>query len=152
MLNAVPVGQGDFISSVLPAGCCPVGKKRSGYHLFKPEYQCFRRGDQVDYAKLSFGGACLHCHDRFCYCRTETGHGSWSGRRDTMATAAPDDRLIVAAICPDEPYRLIVGKYLRAQKSGRAEGENRRQAGIAFILSGVLLCIGETFRRIAITD
>ena len=42
--NAVPVGQGDFISACCRRGCCPVGKTIGIPSFFEPEYQCFRRG------------------------------------------------------------------------------------------------------------
>ena len=40
--------------------------KRSGYHLFlSRNINAFGEGDRVDYAKLSFGGACLQLPDGF---------------------------------------------------------------------------------------
>ena len=100
--------------------------KRSGYHLFlSRNINAFGEGDRVDYAKLSFGGACLQLPDGFTCVQNEAGHWELAWQAGIpMATAAPDDRLIVAAICPDEPYRLIVLENICAlRKDGRAEGE-----------------------------
>lgn len=112
--------------SVLPGEAAVQLGKRSGYHLFlSRNINAFGEGDRVDYAKLSFGGACLQLPDRFACVQNETGHWElvWQAGIP-MATAAPDDRLIVAAICPDEPYRLIVLENICAlRKDGRAEGE-----------------------------
>lgn len=122
--------------------------KRSGYHLFlSRNINAFGEGDRVDYAKLSFGGACLQLPDGFTCVQNEAGHWELAWQAGIpMATAAPDDRLIVAAICPDEPYRLIVLENICAlRKDGRAEGEwAGKREGIAFILS-VLLCIRRNF-------
>lgn len=123
--NAVPVGQGDFISACCRRGCCPVGKTIGISSFLSRNINAFGEGDRVDYAKLSFGGACLQLPDRFACVQNETGHWElvWQAGIP-MATAAPDDRLIVAAICPDEPYRLIVLENICAlRKDGRAEGE-----------------------------
>ena len=80
--------------------------KRSGYHLFlSRNINAFGEGDRVDYAKLSFGGACLQLPDRFACVQNETGHWElvWQAGIP-MATAAPDDRLIVAAICAQKRW------------------------------------------------
>ena len=140
--------------------------KRSGYHLFlSRNINAFGEGDRVDYAKLSFGGACLQLPDRFACVQNETGHWElvWQAGIP-MATAAPDDRLIVAAICPDEPYRLIVLENICAlRKDGvenivlplKLDGQkvNGRQAGRNCIY---IVCFAlhpeKLFRRIAISD
>ena len=72
--------------------------KRSGYHLFlSRNINAFGEGDRVDYAKLSFGGACLQLPDGFTCVQNEAGHWELAWQAGIpMATAAPDDRLIVA--------------------------------------------------------
>lgn len=100
--------------------------KRSGYHLFlSRNINAFGEGDRVDYAKLSFGGVCLQLPDQFTCVQNEAGRWSLTWQVGTpMATAAPHDRLIVAVICPEEPYRLIMLENIRAVRAdGQAEGE-----------------------------
>jgi len=72
--NAVPVGQGDFISACSDEAAVRLGK-RSGYHLFlSRNINAFGEGDRVDYAKLSFGGACLQLPDGFTCVQNEAGY------------------------------------------------------------------------------
>ncbi|MFR7822485.1 MAG: hypothetical protein ACLU30_04205 [Odoribacter splanchnicus] len=84
--------------------------------------------------------------------QNETGHWELVWQADTMATAAPDDRLI-AAICPDEPYRLMCWKISARQKRWTRAKVNGRQAGRNCIY---IVCFAlhpeKLFRRIAISD
>lgn len=104
--------------SVLPGEAAVQLGKRSGYHLFlSRNINAFGEGDRVDYAKLSFGGACLQLPDRFACVQNETGHWElvWqAGYPGDGSAGRPFDS------CRYLPGRTLsvncVGKYLRAQK------------------------------------
>lgn len=95
-------------------------KVRSGYHLFlSRNINAFGEGDNVDYGRLCFGGVRLQLPAHFA-CEA-AGEGcvrlTWEAEV-AMTTAAPDDRLLVAAVLPEEPYRLVMLEGVEAQRSG----------------------------------
>lgn len=84
----------------------------SGYHLFlSRNMNAFGLDDYIDYSKLCFGGMGLQLPDDLRLVVTEGRqlHFTWK-KGVEVSTASLTDSLVVAAIFPDEPYRLeLVG-------------------------------------------
>lgn len=96
-------------------------KVRSGYHLFlSRNINAFGEGDNVDYGRLCFGGVRLQLPPHMVCEAAGAGRVRLAWQAEVaMTTAAPDDRLLVAAVLPEEPYRLVMLEGVEAVRSGR---------------------------------
>ncbi|MCM1031789.1 MAG: hypothetical protein NC410_10180 [Oscillibacter sp.] len=83
---------------------------RSGYHLFlKRNIRAFGENDVIDYSLLSLSEGSRQFPHHF---HLEEGQGkqvllSWEMQPE-LSTRQENDRLKVAAVFPDEPYRIVI--------------------------------------------
>lgn len=85
-------------------------KRRSGYHLFlKLNTNAFGSDDSIDYSLLSFcrGNLQLPFNFRLTGSNNRQAEFVWNNH-DEQTTARESDRLIAAAVLPDEPYRVVL--------------------------------------------
>lgn len=83
---------------------------RSGYHLFlKRNINVFGEDDAIDYSLLTVAeGSLQFPHDfRGELTVAQQVEMRWSGQPE-LSTCRGDDRLMVVAVLPNEPYRLVV--------------------------------------------
>ena len=85
-------------------------KRRSGYHLFlKLNTNAFGEDEFIDYSLLTFAQGALQLPFNFQL----AGSGSsrveleWTNNNE-QTTAKGSDRLLVAAVFPDEPFRVVM--------------------------------------------
>lgn len=94
-------------------------KKRSGYHLFlKLNTNAFGEDDFIDYSLLTFAQGALQLPFNFRLTGWRDGQAElvWSDNGG-QTTAKGDDRLMVAAVFPDEPFRVVMLPGIEAVRS-----------------------------------
>ncbi|MEG0796138.1 MAG: DUF6266 family protein [Odoribacter sp.] len=90
--------------------------KRSGYHLYlSRNTRAFGKGEYVDYSQLTFTEGVLQLpYDlRMQMTAKDTAVFSWLDNSG-QTTANADDRLMMAAVFPDEPFRVEMLTSIRA--------------------------------------
>ena len=85
-------------------------KRRSGYHLFlKLNLNAFGANEYIDYSLLTFARGILQLPYNFRLAGSGNGQAevAWSNDRE-QKTAKYTDRLLVAVVYPDEPFRVMM--------------------------------------------
>lgn len=99
-------------------------KLRSGYHLFlKLNTNAFGEEEYIDYSLMTFAQGGLQLPYDF-QLHTEADEQIWLTWTDNpeQSTAGEADRLLVAAVLPDEPFRVVMLEGINAVRGdGRAE-------------------------------
>ena len=85
-------------------------KRRSGYHLFlKLNTNAFGEDEFIDYSLLTFAQGALQLPFNFQLVGSNSSRVEleWTNNNE-QTTAKGSDRLLVAAVFPDEPFRVVM--------------------------------------------
>lgn len=93
-------------------------KRRSGYHLFlKLNTNAFSEDEFIDYSLLTFAQGSLQLPFNFRLAGSGPSQAEleWTNNKE-QTTAKGSDRLLVAAVFPDEPFRVVLLPGINAMR------------------------------------